>query len=247
MVLLIQTAFEQEFKAVTSVLQPVPGDRCQSSNSRRLACGRIGNRHCWVLRTGIGQRSAGRELAKTLAQIERPELIISLGFAGALAPELSVGEKFIIRDVRLGGSEPCTLDSALHTLVPAFVRSARAARLLTVDRPALTPATKASLAQQSSAILCDMETHAVAAVAVAFGVPWIGARIVSDSAQETLKEWMLELPALIERGRWAALVRQLGTHPQDLPGLLRLAYRMRALQRQLSQFIVELTLNVVES
>ena len=237
---LIQTALEQEFQAITSVMTR------DASPGRRLVTGCIGDRRCGVIKTGIGQSRARRELIQALASIERPALILSIGLAGALAPHQQQGEKFVIQSVGLSGSEPRLVPAALHCLAPGYVQSARRATLLTLDQPALTPASKAALARASAAELCDMETHAVAMVATENGLPWLGARIVSDSAQETLKPWLVRLPALIEGGKWLALAGQLGTHPQDLPRLIGLAYRMRNLQRQLSQFIVEFIVNVVE-
>ena len=91
-----------------------------------------------------------------------------------------------------------------------------------------------------------METHAVAQLCGERGLAWAGGRIVSDSADESLAEWIVELPQLIENGRWPRVLRLLWTHPQDLPGLIRLAFRMRSLKRQLSHFTVEFIRNVVE-
>jgi nucleoside phosphorylase len=208
--------------------------------------GRIGDRRCGLIKTGIGQTRARRELIKALESIERPAVILSIGLAGALDPRRKVGEKLVIHEVGLSGGEPRLFPAALHCLAPGYIESASRATLLTLDQPALTPAAKAALARGSAAELCDMETHAVAMVAAENCLPWLGARIVSDSAQETLKPWVVRLPALIEEGNWLALARQLGTHPQDLPRLIGLAYRMSTLQRQLSQFIVEFIVNVVE-
>jgi nucleoside phosphorylase len=246
-VLLIQTALEQEFRAVASVLERSDEDRSRRGDSAQtLLYGQIAQRACCVVRTGVGLKLAERVLSKTLEHIERPQLVLSLGLAGALSPKSGVGQRRLIASVqRSDRREPCPLLAALDLLAPKYRHSMSAVPLVSVDLPVLTRQAKQQLHRTSQAALCDMETHAVARVAVAHGVPWLGARVVSDAFSETLAPWFLELPQLIELRAWGGLARQLATHPQDLPRLLRLAVRMRSLERQLAQFTVELIRNVL--
>ncbi|MGN6135247.1 MAG: 5'-methylthioadenosine/S-adenosylhomocysteine nucleosidase family protein [Aureliella sp.] len=245
--MLIQTALEQEFRAVVSALEAAG----PAGTGERMVRGAIAGRACLVVRTGIGPRQATRHVTAALETLQRSDLVVSIGLAGGLAAEARLGQRFIVARVHtpvpLDESEPRTLSAALHRLAPDFRQRYPEVDLVTLADPALDPGSKEELARRWSAGLCDMETYAVAAVAEKRGVPWLGARLVSDTAGERLAAWMLRLPELVERRDWLGLARQLGTHPQDLPRLIGLAYRMRNLERQLSQFIVEFILNVVES
>lgn len=244
---LIQTALEQEFRAVASALDAT--DRVLRKNARSDAplFGRIEQHSCCVVKTGIGLRLAEQVLLKTLEHIERPQLLLSIGLAGALASPIDIGQRWLVGNVTLNRREPAELSAALHLLTPEYRHRVPTAALVSVDRPLLTAQAKQQFQQAGLASLCDMETHAVARLAVAHGVPWLGARVVSDSANETLPAWFLKLPQLIERQAWGGLARELATHPQDLRGLVRLAVRMKTLERQLAQFTVELIRNVVRS
>jgi nucleoside phosphorylase len=245
--LLIQTALEQEFRAVALALDGADMRPRERARSGAPIFGRIEQHCCCVVKTGVGLRLAEQTLLKTLEHIERPQLVLSIGLAGALVSQLEIGQRRLVSSVTLGEREPHELRAALHLLTPEYRRRVAAAALVSVDRPLLTAQAKQQFERASLASLCDMETHAVARLAVARGVPWLGARIVSDSAGETLAPWILKLPQLIQRRAWGGLARELATHPQDLRGLLRLAVRMKTLERQLAQFTVELIRNVVRS
>lgn len=239
--LLIQTALEQEFRAVASVLEPLGiVDRTSS-----LRYGHIAGQPCCLVRTGIGLQSAEQVLSKTLDQIERPQWLLSIGLAGALDAELRIGQRQLIECVKLGGGEPAELHASLNLLAPGYRQAVPAASLVSINHPALSDQAKEVLHRLSGAALCDMETHAVARLAVARGVPWLGARVVSDSAEEDLPAWFLSLPGLVEQRAWGRVGRLIATYPHHLPRLLSLAMRMRMLERQLAQFTVELIRNVV--
>lgn len=237
--LLIQTALEQEFRAVASVLES------QSRCDKTLVFGTIEQQPCCVVRTGIGGQSAEWGLLRILKQIERPQWMLSVGLAGGLAAHAQIGQRWVIEKVKLAGREPAEHRASLNCLAPKYQHTVPAASLVSVDRPILSAQAKEALHQASGAALCDMETHAVACIAVAHGVPWLGARVVSDSARETLPGWFLSLPGLVQRRAWGRVGRLLATHPQDLPRLLRLAVRMRSLECHVAQFTVELIRNVV--
>lgn len=239
--LLIQTALPQEFRAVASVLHSK--SRCDET----ALAGQIEQRRCYLVQTGIGGQLAERVLRATLERIERPQWIVSLGLAGGLANDAGIGQCWLIEKVKRSGREPAELRAALNCLVPEYQRALPTAPLVSVDRPVLSVEAKRALRLSSGAALCDMETHAVARMAVAHGVPWLGARVVSDSACETLPAWFLRLPGLIQRRAWSRVGWQIATHPQDFVRLLRLAVRMKTLERQLAQLTVELIRNVVES
>lgn len=240
-VLLIQTALPQEFQAVASTLQS------RSASDGALLYGRIEQQPCCLVRTGIGGPLTERVLVNTLQHIERPQWVLSLGLAGGLIGDAGIGQRRLIEKVKRNGREPNELLASLDCLVPEYQRAMPRAILVSVDRPVLSAEAKQALHLSSGASLCDMETHTVARIALAHGVPWLGARVVSDSAGETLPSWFLALPSLVQRRSWGGVGWQVATHPQDFALLLRLAVRMKTLERQLAQLTVELIRNVVQS
>lgn len=253
-VILIQTAFAMESGAIVPCFGSGLSEQeeaASTSSSHAIAGllkqGVIAGRRCGLLKTGMGPVAAQRVLTNALDRLEAPTLVLSIGFAGSLSNRLAVGDRCLIQKVIIDSQrEPAVLHPAPDKLAASWKDAGRAASLVTVAQPVLSAADKAALAERTGAALCDMETHAVASVCAARGVPWLAARIVSDSADETLKPWTVALPVLMEQKRWLAVFGQLASHPQDLPGLLRLAMRMRDLQRLLSQFTAELISNVVE-
>jgi hypothetical protein len=115
-------------------------------------------------RTGSSEQGAGRKVRG----------VILAGFAGALDPALKRGEIFIT-----AGAE---------FLIPLLAEAdrPREAKLATVEKIAGTAVAKKELYERTGAQLCDMEQAHVAEVAKKLGMPFIGIRIVSDTAQEDL-------------------------------------------------------------
>lgn len=234
---------KQEFRAVVAALDR---DRVKASLWPHTVMGEIEGKTCCVLESGMGSNQARAALNGLIDSIERPELILSIGLAGGLLPSMRIGQKFLVHSVENSGDEPLRHFAALSCIGSEYQAAIGSQFLVTVDRPVLTPVAKAELMAHSGAGLCDMETFAIADLAGSHGLPWIGARIVSDSANETLRQWYLDLPSLIDDRRWQQLVFKIATHPQDFLSLLRLGFRMKTLERQLRQFTVELIRNVVQ-
>ncbi len=78
--------------------------------------------------------------------------------------------------------------------------------LLTLNAPALTARSKQQLSAQTSAALCDMETYAVADECRRRQLPWIGARVISDTSTDHVPAWIMALPPLVEQKRWLRLL-----------------------------------------
>ena len=280
--LLLQTAFDQEFAAVMAA-----GSCVADSTVPTIE---VAGRTCMVLMTGIGPRAARKELAAMLDRIERPELVLSIGLAGGLNPELKFGDACLIGSVqtvarpsvarpsvarpsqavlnpvvfnkdsrrpekadlhesaRPGKAVPRVpreIPSNLERLSSNLRERLRVHDLVTIASPALTPQSKRQLAEQTSAALCDMETYAIADECQQRQLPWIGARVVSDAAGDNIPGWIMTLPRLIEQKRWLRLLGRVATHPQDLPGLIRLALRMQQLKPILTQLTTDLVTHVL--
>ena len=96
-------------------------------------------------------------------------LVVMAGLAGGLSPELRRGDLVID-------------ESSDAVTTPASQRGA----IATVDRVASTPADKATLRRATGALAVDMENATVRAWARRHGAGFVGVRVISDTAGETL-------------------------------------------------------------
>lgn len=155
-------------------------------------------------------------------------LLVSAGLAGGLAPSLKVGDVVWATDVvsgdpSAGGRYPC---------VPA-VREAggeagpgsgfHAGPVAGVDAALTTPARKAAVWRQTGAIAADMESHRMALVAAAAGVPLLVVRSIVDDAATELPAFVHHATLPSGRPRLGVIIAHLVRRPWQLPALVTLA------------------------
>jgi nucleoside phosphorylase len=136
-----------------------------------------------VVRCGIGPIRA----AEAIRNLElRPGAILSLGTAGALVPEILLGDLIVASetlpamnaDLVLKGSaalieavsEACRLEQMPH----------RTIRLVTVTTAVFARQAREELHRATGAEAVDMESHAIALAAMDLGVPFTALRVISD-------------------------------------------------------------------
>ncbi len=163
-------------------------DLCRRRGIRTERCGR-GRRRivldgtAWdVVLIGTGEAAALRSLSAL-----EPSEIVHAGFAGALRPDLSVGELARIVSVR---KEADVLDVP-PSRFPSRMADLLAARLVTAPAP-LGVRDKRLMHSHDAGDLVDMESHAVLACALEEGIPYTGLRIVSDALDDELPDVVLE-------------------------------------------------------
>jgi len=162
-------------------------------------------------------------LARALAAMPRPAAILSLGIAGGLDPALRPGALVVARSVIAEATWP-TDEVWSATIAATIAQGALRADIAGADRVIATPAEKAALRAATGAVAVDMESAAVARL----GIPFAVLRAVADTADEALPPAAAE--GLDEAGNPAPwrVMRALLRRPQDLPGLIRMAWRSRA-------------------
>ncbi|MHB8067556.1 MAG: phosphorylase family protein [Desulfobaccales bacterium] len=194
--------------------------------------------------TGMGEEAA-RESARQVLELWQPEIIVSLGFGGALLPGLAPGQ--LVLGASFGHYDPQT------------------GRLLKVEGPAPPrPLLELSESLESAGLpadigcfvstpgiihkerqgrplrgltqpVLDLESAAVAAVAAAAGISFLALRVITDSAGEEIpdflrKDWKPGYgPGLPKALGWLA------RDPRRLGPMLHLWRRSRLAARQLSQ------------
>jgi adenosylhomocysteine nucleosidase len=168
--------------------------------------------------------AGGGDQARLEAALERlaPSMrgVISIGIAGALAPQLRSGRWVVATAVRDDGRTLPTDPDWTDWLVSRLPRAERGL-LLGVDAVAATAAEKAALHRASDALAVDMESHVAGRVARHHRLPFVAARVISDAAHRTLPpaarvgmraDGNVDLPAVL---------RSLAVAPWQLPALIR--------------------------
>lgn len=171
--------------------------------------------------------------------------LVSFGSAGALDPQLEAGDLVLPSRVWDEGGTAFECDrSRRFRLAEACARHglrAKTGDLVQAAEALTSPAHKSALRGRiPAAVAVDMESAAVARVAVAAGVPFLAVRAVLDRAWEGLPPPLLE--AVDARGRpyWPRLAYALLRHPALSIPLRRLARARRHAARSLCWAATEL-------
>jgi hypothetical protein len=154
-----------------------------------------------------------------VAEIRAASAIILAGFAGALDPSLNVG------------------DVVLDSRIPLPGLPVRQGRIHTASTLVSTPAEKAELFAATGAVAVDMEADTVRQLADGAGVPFIGLRAISDTADESINPAILRLIDATGRVRPHRLAAALVARPSMMRDLLHLGRSSRIAGASLSRAI----------
>jgi hopanoid-associated phosphorylase len=185
-------------------------------------------------RIGIGISGARPERAEAEARrlvAGGCRVLLSWGVAGGLDPALAPGELVIPAAVVTedGGRLPLSqsviarLDRAIQTAeMPQPSRGMTGTgAILGLERMVLAVAEKAALFERTSAVAVDMESHRVALVAAAAGLPMLAVRAIGDPAGRALPALAARALGADGRPRIGPVVAGLLRRPGDLGALLR--------------------------
>ncbi|MEM7177522.1 MAG: hypothetical protein AAGD47_03425 [Pseudomonadota bacterium] len=146
--------------------------------------------------------------------------LLSWGVAGGLDPASSPG-------ALIAATHVTTEAGATQALTPApydatDTGAAATGPLLGLDRVALTAPEKQALHAATGALAVDMETHRVAKVAQAHGLPVSAVRVISDAAARSLPPFVADALSITGHPRIGPVLMGLLKSPGALPDLLRL-------------------------
>ncbi|MGH6920929.1 MAG: hypothetical protein ACREJ0_24875 [Geminicoccaceae bacterium] len=176
-------------------------------------------------------RTAARQLAANGVRA-----IFSFGPAVGLAPVLRPGDLVIAECVVLPSGETVATDLAWRTQLVRCLSplnpNLKVARLAGRDRLAASAGEKRAVFQATFAAALDSESHAVAEVAQAAGLPFLAVRAVADPAEQSR-------PAAAYRAAqgnaYAASLLVSLSRPWELPSVWRFARNGRAALATLRQ------------
>jgi len=172
-----------------------------------------------------GSTARAESLARSLVDWGAAGLL-SFGTAGGLGPDLPAGTVVLASTIvgpagdrfEIDGEWAARLDTALRPVLHT-VR----APIAGADSPVAAIPAKAALAKSSGAAAVDMESHALARIGAAAGLPVLALRAVADPAGRCLPSSLLA--ALPPGGgpRARRVLLETLKRPGDIPALVRLS------------------------
>jgi adenosylhomocysteine nucleosidase len=211
-----------------------------------LHSGEYRGREVLLAQTGFGRERAE---AATRFILERYPItgLVSLGFAGALAGELEVGDVVICSTLHCAmgrieeAAKPrsyCADDGLLCLATQALEGTAVRFCIgsgVTVPQLICSPEQKQELGKAFHAHIVDMESYWIARIASDQQIPFVAVRAVSDTRRDNLPPFD---QMLTENGRWQwkKALSYFLRHPQHLTALLGLSRNVRRARRNLTTF-----------
>ena len=182
---------------------------------------------CRTLLTGMGQKNAAERLQKELAA--RPaSLVLTCGFAGALNPDLSVG------DILFDEDESAGLKKKLAEL------GAKPGGFYCAEKVASTAQEKEVLRNTSNADAVEMESAAIRAICREKKIPSATVRVISDAADEDLPLDFNEVMTPDYRLSMAKLLGKLLREPTKIPKLMEFQGKTVFAARRLGELLEKL-------
>jgi hopanoid-associated phosphorylase len=171
--------------------------------------------------------SSGRLRERLESALAGARGVISIGIAGALAPQLRPGDVVVAAAVVARG-EYLAGDSKWSARLIAHLPGAVLAPISGTNALVATAAEKARLFDATGAYATDMESHIAAEIAQSRGLPFAGLRIVADAATSDLPacasvaltpDGKVNLPAVL-----GSVVKR----PGQIPQIMRMARESNA-------------------
>ncbi len=221
----VVAAMEEEIHSLRQRLSDVERVALSAGSAVR---GRLGSEEVLLMATGEGAVAAEKGLSALLSD-RNIEALLVVGVAGAISPDLAVGDLVVVDSVRDERGEISLPDPSLLQRALALETVVRGG-VVSVDRIVVEASAKQALWQSVGGgpfQVVDLESATYARLAAGKGIPYVVLRAVSDAASESLPLDFNEFrrpDGSINRGKVA---RHLIFHPQLVGPLKSLRTRLR--------------------
>lgn len=240
----IITAMPEEFNAAAACLGTGINLRLGRFRARKFGCA---GHDILLLESGMGFDNAARAAGTVIGETA-PELLISAGFCGGVAPELRVGDVVVARRMVIvseSGLEELPVDTPPAGLNLVARQAAAGARFFAgtfAGTAVITSKTRLAglLAKDYACPVAEMESAAIALVASESRTPLLAIRSVSDPADEELGFSLDEFCDRNLRIRPARVLLTILRKPRIIPQLIRLAGNSRVAARSLTAALEQL-------
>jgi len=206
-----------------------PGTRPDSGPVQTLPDGNL------LVISGMGPAAATQAAGLLLAAGARS--LLSFGLAGALDPALQPGTVLLPDTVTDGSGAMHPTFGPWRDRLAALYEGQGSARgtLLSVPEALSTATAKSQARSRSGACAVDMESFAIARVAAEAGVSFAVARVVVDTAVDTLPRSARLATGPHGEVHYGRLVWGLMRAPSEIPALVQLWRRYRTAMRSLQR------------
>ncbi len=216
----------------------------------------LAGNHCSLIECGIGSGRAEKAAGELIKSIQ-PDLLISIGFGGAVNKGLCAGDlavavrSILYRENKFNFGEtiefpdPSKAKRIMGESCKKFGCNVFQSDFITSDMILNKKVLRKMLPTDMSNPVLDMETWAIARIAGQEQVPCLAIRAISDAADEELQfsiDQFTDSEMNIKTGR---ILLSIARTPRILPQLLRLAINARIAGRNLA-FALDTLLNSEE-
>lgn len=237
----IITAMPEETQAV---VRAIGGVKKLQNGKLAILHGVFAGHEIVIVEAGMGFNNAATA-AEKLVQKVRPEMIFSVGFCGGVSTELQVGDIVMATGLTIVSEReleavPVEISAASRNFV---VRESAEGRRVFGGLFASTPVVMqkkqlaARLPAEAPFPVVEMESAAIAIIAVENGIPFVGMRTVSDPFDEELGFSLDEFCDDRMRIRIPRVLLTIARKPRIIPQLIRLARNSRIAGASLSQAV----------
>jgi adenosylhomocysteine nucleosidase len=233
------TAMPEEYRAVADSLGTAAAAQAGEFRAGRF---NLAGHEFLLVESGMGFHNAAGA-AETLVRESRPDLLVSAGFCGGIAPELRAGDIVVAKEIVIaadGGLEE--IAAPLSPVGRDFVaRQATGGKRIFggtfVSTATITSKRRlaAMLPGSCSTPVVEMESGAVAIIAAEHNIPLLAIRAVSDCAAEELGFSLDEFcDPDMRRIRIGKVLLTALRRPRIIPQLLRLSRSSRTAAESLT-------------
>jgi adenosylhomocysteine nucleosidase len=245
----IITAISEEFRAVSDSLGAITSTQLGMFRAGRF-CSE--NHEYLLMESGVGFDNAARATEMLVRDIH-PDLLITAGFCGGIAPELHAGDVVVAKKIIIANGSgyeeiPVLLSHIGQTFVSRQAdQGARVVGGTFVSTSAITAKKRLAgmLPDHFSYPVVEMESGAIAIIAVEQNIPLLAIRAVSDPAAEEIGFSMKEIcgPDLRRIRPYKVLLTAL-RKPRIIPQLVRLSRSSRRASKSLAAALSRLFLQL---
>lgn len=233
-------ALPQELRSLVRSLSAI----CTARSPCRTFEMRYRSARVFFIETGVGGKAAKRAFDHHLAG-GIPDVIISAGFGGALGYDVPVGQ-IVLAARSLLFSDSRVVNSLEIPLPPGLSRMPdwmRRGTVVTLEQPIEKRAVRENVSNKALALpVCDMESHYLAELSIAHGIPFLAIRSVSDAGHTEIPSAFFDVCSSGISGAYSATkaFAMLACNPRLVPNAIALGFRSRTAARQLSRAILAL-------
>ncbi|MCA9024728.1 MAG: 5'-methylthioadenosine nucleosidase [Planctomycetaceae bacterium] len=196
-----------------------------------------------TVESGTGQERA-RRATQALIDAHSPSWVLSVGFSGALSPDLKIGDIVMANSIINTTGEELKVDVKMAADPE---RGWHVGRIVTAGELVRTVAAKQDLAQSTNSLAVDMESLAVARLCAQTKTRFLAVRVISDDLSEDLPPEVISVFGGTGSLRAGAIAGALWKRPGSAKDMWRLREQAVTASKRLASFLVSIIPTLAES